>query len=99
MLSKNYFFGTFLSVCCIQIEKKTSFKLKKIYVQGKYFNLMLGEHLEAHLIMTLKHGQRNKLTSFQHNHYFWSRLLQILILVWALYFKNGLNLELGQPTW
>ena len=26
---KNYFPGTFLSVCCIQIEKKSSFKLKK----------------------------------------------------------------------
>ena len=49
---KNYFLGTFLSVCCIQIERKNSFKLKN-YVHGKYFNLMLSEHLEAHLMVTL----------------------------------------------
>ena len=31
---------------------------------------MLGEHLEAHLMVTLKHRRHNELTSFQHNHYF-----------------------------
>ena len=60
---------------------------------------MLGEHLEVHLMVTLKHRRHYELTSFQHNHYFYSRLLQILVLVWAMYFKNGLNLELVQPTW
>ena len=29
MPPKNHFLGTFLSVCCIQIERKNSFKLKK----------------------------------------------------------------------
>ena len=52
--TKNYFLGTFLSVCCIQIEKKTSFKLKKIYVQGKYLNLMLGEHHYIFIISQLR---------------------------------------------
>ena len=50
---------------------------------------MLSEHLEVHLMVTLKHTRHNELTSFQHNHYFLSRLLRILVLVWALYFKNG----------
>ena len=68
MRPKNYFLDTFLSVSCIEIERKNSFKWKKIYVQGKYFNLMLGEHLEEHLMVTLKHGRHNELTGFQHNH-------------------------------
>ena len=39
-------------------------------MQSEYFNLMLGEHLEAHLMVTLKYGRHYELTSFQHNHYF-----------------------------
>ena len=60
---------------------------------------MLGEHLEVHhMVILKKHRRHNKLTSFQHNHYFSSQLLQILVLVWALYLKNGLNRELTEPT-
>ena len=66
---KNHLLSTFLSACSIQIERKNSFKSKKIYVQGKYFNLKLSEHLEAHLMLTLKHGRHNEIISFKHNHY------------------------------
>ena len=55
---------------CAAYKLKGKIHFKQNYVQGKYFNLMLCEHLKAHLMVVLKHGRHNELTSFQHNHYF-----------------------------
>ena len=62
----------YIFICVLHTNSKETFiQIENIYVQGEYFNLVLGEHLEAHLMLTLKHGRRhNGLTSFQHNHYF-----------------------------
>ena len=34
-----------------------------MYVQGKYFRFMLGEHLKVHFMVTLKHGRHHELTT------------------------------------